>query len=151
VRKFRPVPFDTTSLSDPWANGLAPDGEGGFWVTTESGGLNRYDPVRDDFQRFPSAVPLRVNSVVQDDGGVLWIGATYEGLFRFDPSTGRSDRFAADPGDPAALPFHCIETLLLDDRPLNNDMTFVVLTLREDGWAEGVAHSSTASPACMLR
>lgn len=114
VREYRPVPFDTTSLSDPWANGLAGDVDGGLWVTTESGGLNRYNPAQDNFKRFPSAVPLRVNAVVQDAEGVLWIGATYEGLFRFDPATGRSDHFAANPGDPAALPSDRIETLLLD-------------------------------------
>ncbi len=114
MRAARPIPFDTTSLSDPWPNGLALDGAGGLWVTTESGGLNRYDAATERFRRYPSAAPRRTNAVVRDRRGVLWIAAKYEGLFRFDPATGRTDRFAARPRDPGALPSDRIEALLLE-------------------------------------
>ncbi len=52
VRVFRHDPVDPYSLSDNYVTDLAIDPDGGLWITTQSGGLNHFDPATERFQRF---------------------------------------------------------------------------------------------------
>ena len=104
VRAYRPVPFDTTSIGDPWVNSLAADGPAAFWVATQVGGLARYDAMRDAFTRFPDAAPARLKDIAVDEDSVVWLATNMDGLVRFDPALGVSDRITADPDDPSSLP-----------------------------------------------
>ncbi len=52
MRVFRMDPVDPDSLSDSYIVDLAIDGEEHLWVATQSGGLNRFDPISSRFSRY---------------------------------------------------------------------------------------------------
>lgn len=58
-----------------------------LWMSSEGGGLVRFDPTEESFRSFSTADGLSDNSItsmVADDAGILWL-ATAKGLTRFDP------------------------------------------------------------------
>jgi ligand-binding sensor domain-containing protein/signal transduction histidine kinase len=90
---FRPDVNDPASINDRWINSLFQDRQGFLWIGTRLGGLNRYDPVSEQFSHYindpanpSSLVNDRVQVVFEDRQGRLWVG-TSEGLDRFSPST----------------------------------------------------------------
>ncbi len=73
---------------------LAVDSGGPLWVGTFGGGLNRFDPARESFQRFrhnpgrPSSLSSdAVNALHFDAAGILWVG-TQIGLNRLEAFEG---------------------------------------------------------------
>ncbi len=77
-------PVSSNSVSS-----LMQDSKGNVWLSTDRGGLCRYNPKGDDFTRFsveegmPDDVAYKV---LEDDYGYLWFG-TNRGLVRFKPET----------------------------------------------------------------
>jgi signal transduction histidine kinase/CheY-like chemotaxis protein/streptogramin lyase/HPt (histidine-containing phosphotransfer) domain-containing protein len=78
-------------LSDPYVNALLADADGSLWIGTDSGGLNRLDPLSEDFtswrhrpEKAASLSANRVLSLLRDGSGALWVG-TEAGVDRFDP------------------------------------------------------------------
>lgn len=103
LRVFRPVSFDSTSLSSPWIVALAADADGSMWVATEGDGLNRYLPEQEAFERYPhgrSVSNHNLWAMLQASDGALWLGARDDNLSRFDPETGATMWFESDPSDP---------------------------------------------------
>ena len=86
-------PEEPGSLSNNLIYDLLADSDGTIWVAT-NGGLNRYRPETDDFQRFlydvddrsgPSGNTVRV--LYEDSQQRLWIGTVSGGLNRFRRDT----------------------------------------------------------------
>lgn len=82
---------DSCSISDNSINALVEDTWGGVWVGTVSGGLNRFDPVSNCFERFELAVQelnsshhLSVLELYIENRNTLWIGTLGGGLFKMD-------------------------------------------------------------------
>lgn len=94
---YRHDPRDSTTLSCSYIWSLCEDRHGLLWIGTWGGGLNRYDPVRRTFTRFPRSVAAgdtpghdRITAILEDQkDGALWICSAGGGLDRFDPATGR--------------------------------------------------------------
>jgi ligand-binding sensor domain-containing protein/signal transduction histidine kinase/CheY-like chemotaxis protein len=106
---YRPIPGDSTSLSDGWVTGMLVTRDGTRWVGTLRGGLNRYLPRTQTFRRYrhspddsTSISSDQVNAIYEAPDGVLWVG-TSKGLDRFDPATGRVRRFQPAVGDSSLL------------------------------------------------
>jgi signal transduction histidine kinase/ligand-binding sensor domain-containing protein/DNA-binding response OmpR family regulator len=118
-RVFRPLAFDTTSLSSSWVVGVASAGPTALWVATNGGGLSRYEAEAEAF--VPVALrgmaPLSEDlfTLLQARDGSLWIGTRYEGLIHFDPRTSRAVTFRSDPDAANGLGDDRI-TALLEDR-----------------------------------
>ena len=75
---------------------------GAIWVSTERGGLSRYNPETDSFETFgiPEGLPDDVvYTVLEDSGNNLWFG-TNHGLVRFSPTTGDIRVFTDRDGIP---------------------------------------------------
>ncbi|WP_412069197.1 two-component regulator propeller domain-containing protein [Rubrivirga sp. IMCC43871] len=94
ARVFRPQPFDTTSLSNPWVVGLEGAEGGDLWVLTEGAGLSRYDTDAEAFEPVPTtdreagtATGLEEWVLARALDGALWIGHRFDGLTRYDPDT----------------------------------------------------------------
>lgn len=79
----------TQSISSNAINSLMQDSKGNIWLSTDRGGLCRYNMKEDNFTRFsveegmPDDVAYKV---LEDDYGYLWFG-TNRGLVRFNPDT----------------------------------------------------------------
>ena len=70
---------------------LLKDSKGNIWIGTKSGGLSKYDPLKDKFINYNQAlqiddidVDLRITSIVESDNGNIWIGSWTHGLYVFD-------------------------------------------------------------------
>lgn len=73
-----------------------------IWISTDRGGLSRYNRDTDDFTTFGIEQGLPDNvvyTVVEDNGGNLWFG-TNNGLVRFTPSTSSVRVFTVRDGLP---------------------------------------------------
>jgi signal transduction histidine kinase/ligand-binding sensor domain-containing protein len=109
AQRFVNDPDDPRSISDNSIRTIFEDRSGRMWFGTNTGGLCRIEPDRQDFScyRADAADPgsLSHDSVYvvrQDREGTIWIG-TQEGLNRIDSETGRIERVPFDdehPKDP---------------------------------------------------
>ena len=82
---FRNNPFDSTTIADNEVNVIYEDKAGNLWFG--AGGLNRYDPATETFQRFihdtenPNSLSdNNISSICEDHKGILWIGTLKGGL-----------------------------------------------------------------------
>jgi ligand-binding sensor domain-containing protein/uncharacterized membrane-anchored protein YhcB (DUF1043 family) len=94
---------DTASLSDNFIYGLGMAHDGGIWVGTNNGGLNRYNPSTDNFTRYIndpddkySLSNNRVESIFQSDSNTVWVGTNGGGLNKLDLRTNRFTRYMYD-------------------------------------------------------
>jgi signal transduction histidine kinase/ligand-binding sensor domain-containing protein/DNA-binding response OmpR family regulator len=119
VRSYRPIPFDAASISNPSVNAFADADDAGFWVITQSGGLNRYDAMKDVFIRYPDVAPARLSGIAVDADTIVWISTNMDGLIRFDPTSGESVGITTSPdearalqsGQPTGLPSNLLTTV----------------------------------------
>lgn len=92
TNKYRHYPYDeahSNGLRSNSVSAIKEDSHGNIWVSTDRGGLSRYNPGQDNFTTygiehgFPDNV---VYDVLEDTRGFLWFG-TNKGLVKFNPST----------------------------------------------------------------
>lgn len=105
-RVFKNKRGDKNSLSNNFIWSLIEDNSENIWIGTDGGGLNKYDPVTDKFERYVhdknnsnSISSDAVQSVYQDKTGNLWIGTWGGGLNLFDPKSNSFITFRNDPND----------------------------------------------------
>jgi ligand-binding sensor domain-containing protein len=96
---FRSSPDHSGSISDVDVRSLYESDDGALWVSTNTGGLNRQDPLTGEFTQFhhDSANPRSLSAesvygVEQDASGNLWVG-TRNGLNRLDANGREFTRF----------------------------------------------------------
>ena len=106
---FQPDPNRPGSISDVDIRSLYEADDGALWVSTNTGGLNRRDPVTGQFTQFhhDSANPRSLSSesvygVAQDANGNLWVG-TQNGLNRLDANGREFTRFFHERDKSASL------------------------------------------------
>ena len=77
------------AISSNAVSSLMQDSKGNIWLSTDRGGLCRYNAKTDDFTRFSVEEGMPDNvayKVLEDEEGYLWFG-TNRGLVRFKPGT----------------------------------------------------------------
>jgi signal transduction histidine kinase/ligand-binding sensor domain-containing protein len=106
---FRATPDQPGGISDIDIRSLFESSDGALWVSTNTGGLNRRDPVSGAFTQFhhDSANPRSLSAesvygVAQDAAGNLWV-ATQNGLNRLDANGREFTRYFHDRNQPASL------------------------------------------------
>ena len=99
-------PLDTNSLSDNFILSICEDHEGILWIGTNGGGLNRFDPGKEEFIHFryipnnPSSILGDfINHIFEDSKDILWIG-TNSGLNRFNRENQSFTRYVYDSENP---------------------------------------------------
>ena len=100
---FKPDPDVFTSISDRWITSIVEDKDGYVWVGTRLGGLNRYDPLTEQFTRYThtsensaSLSDNQVNVLHIDKSNNLWVG-TANGLDLFNREGNNFKHFAYNP------------------------------------------------------
>ncbi|TRX21595.1 sensor histidine kinase [Flavobacterium franklandianum] len=66
-----------------------------FWVGTNQGGLNLYDPIKDGFISYYNSKDKAmrcITSIYEDSSGRLWVGTYQDGLFEFNLKKGKWTR-----------------------------------------------------------
>lgn len=119
---FRHDHSDSLSISNNHCKVLLEDQKGNIWVGTQGGGLNRFDPHYQTFQRFRH-VPQNSNSLVHDEvlslasgkDGRIWIG-TEGGLSVLDSSLSQWTNYVHDASDPEGLQATAVLSLLIDSQ-----------------------------------
>ncbi|MEM1215051.1 MAG: two-component regulator propeller domain-containing protein, partial [Bacteroidota bacterium] len=102
--QFKHLPYGTTansSLSSPLVSGIVADPAAEtLWISTQGGGLNRYEPATNTFEYYTTDDGLPTNALSNltfDAQGQLWI-TSHQGLTRFNPQTGSCQHFTTAHG-----------------------------------------------------
>ena len=116
---FRSSPDHPGSISDVDVRSLYEADDGALWVSTNTGGLNRRDPVTGEFTQFHhdsanarSLSSESVYGVAQDASGNLWVG-TRNGLNRLDANGREFTRFFHERDKSASLAHNWVVPLHL--------------------------------------
>ncbi len=111
---------DPHSLGDDFIYTHYEDRQGVLWVGTGSGGLNRFDPVTEQFTRYQhhpgdskTLSNNDVRAIYEDWQGVLWVG-TVNGLNQFDARTKTFIHYKNILGDPNSLSHNHIRCIVED-------------------------------------
>lgn len=116
-KRFISDPENSATLSDRQVRGLYVDKENTLWVATgmpwledTSGGLNRYLPETESFERYmhdpddPTSITNnKVRAIFEDSKGNFWIGTAGDGLHTLDKNTGIFTHYPYNPDDPEAI------------------------------------------------
>ncbi len=97
---FLPKAGDLTSISSDYVFGVYKDSKDVFWVYTNGGGFNRFDPETGTFEAFTSEDGLSddvVYGMIEDDSGDFWL-PTNNGLSQFNPIEERFKKFDVQDG-----------------------------------------------------
>lgn len=103
-KKFIHHAFDenhSNGLRSNSVSSIMEDSKGRIWLSTDRGGLSRYNPEDNCFVTYSIEEGLPDNvvyNVVEDKLGYLWFG-TNNGLVKFDPATARVKHFSSQRGD----------------------------------------------------
>ncbi|MBI3194456.1 MAG: GGDEF domain-containing protein [Ignavibacteriae bacterium] len=117
---YRNNPLDSHSLSQNYINCLFEDSKNKIWIGTNRGGLERYDPLTNEFTHFihdssdsHSLTGNEVITIFEDHSGTIWIGTT-EGINKFEPLTNQFTRYLHDDNEPKSLSSNIVTTLFED-------------------------------------
>ncbi len=107
---WRSDPDNVHSLSSSMITALAEDSSGRIWIGTAGGGLNMYDPVRDEMRRYPGLTTengrsgeATVNALCIDHSGTIWIASDGDGLYAFRPADSTVRAFRHRSGDSLSI------------------------------------------------
>ncbi len=112
---------ELSSLSKGSVVGLYEDADGMLWVASNSGGLHRYDPLKQSFVHFthnktdPHSLSTNsVRTIYQDSRGLIWIGTYGGGLNQFDSQKQRFGHVKHQPDNPTSLSHNLVWSFLED-------------------------------------
>ena len=120
---FRNKRGDKNSLSNNFIWSLFEDKSGNIWIGTDGGGLNKYDPATDKFERFVhdqdnknSISSDAVQCVYQDKQENLWAGTWGRGLNLYDSKSKSFVSFRNNPEDKSSLSNDKVFCVFEDDQ-----------------------------------
>lgn len=120
---FRNKRGEKNSLPNNFIWSLFEDKSGNIWIGTDGGGLNKYDPVTDKFERFvhdkgniSSISSDAVQCVYQDSKENLYAGTWGQGLNLYDPRSNSFLSFRNSPQDKSSLSNDKIFCVFEDDQ-----------------------------------
>jgi signal transduction histidine kinase/ligand-binding sensor domain-containing protein len=96
---FKNNPVDKNSINSNCITGIVEDKKGNLWIESDGTCLNRWDPVSQNFIKYPfekgkhdlSVRPSRMLAI--DSKGYLWVTSLSPGIRRFDPESGTFTEF----------------------------------------------------------
>ena len=114
-------PNDTTSISGIRIMELYIDNEGNLWVGVQQGGLNKYNYIKDNFNRFEykpnDSISLSnsyFRSVFEDSKQNIWLGSVGNGLFKLNKKSGDFTWYGNNANDEYSLPNNEVFSIIED-------------------------------------
>ncbi len=123
IKHFHHNPSDPKSLSDDYVNYVYTDVSGILWIGT-SAGLDKYDPLTQQFVSFPLpessdefSVYRLASSITEDkrNPGWLWMPVSGTGLYHFNTLNRHFVLYKHDERNPNSLPDNTIYTVYYDE------------------------------------
>lgn len=113
-------PLNPNSLSNNDVSTMFEDKDGIFWIGTWGGGVNRFNPITEQFTHYKndpqdpnSLTDNRVQRVFQDRSGNIWFGTYRGGLNKFDPVKREFlAHYQHDPDNPNSISNNRIWTIV---------------------------------------
>ncbi|MEJ2104415.1 MAG: two-component regulator propeller domain-containing protein, partial [Ignavibacteriaceae bacterium] len=97
------------------------DKKGYIWIGTESCGLIRFDPVKEDYSYYFSnpedsinLVKKRLWDLIEDQYGILWAATDGFGLYKIDASRSKITHYQHNPDDSLSLGYDFLRKLYED-------------------------------------
>ncbi|WP_345292241.1 ligand-binding sensor domain-containing protein [Kangiella marina] len=122
---FKPEINNEKTISDTDIRNLYEDSEGNIWVSTNTAGLNRYDPSSKKFTRYRHDASDHttisndsVYDIIETAEGNYWVG-TDIGLNYLDSATNTFKRYYFEKDNPNSISHDYIYNLYIDD---NDDL-----------------------------
>jgi ligand-binding sensor domain-containing protein/signal transduction histidine kinase len=115
-REFLQEPDDPNSISGVNIRALFKDHTGNLWIGS-SQSLDRYDPVKGVFRRFPMGSSNAcgtigsVRDITEDRNGMIWV-ATDDGLRRLDPATSKLNCYQHRQDDVSSIASDFVKAVL---------------------------------------
>ncbi len=113
---FKHNPFDPKTVPENYIMCLLESRDSTLWVGTWGGGLCRYNPGVEQFERVdrPEAMDDYIQCLFQDHAGFIWYGTTTGGISRLDAKTGRIATWARHLERPPGFPSDNISAITED-------------------------------------
>jgi len=113
---FKHDPIDTNTVPENYVYCLLESSDSTLWVGTWGGGLCRYDPGQEGFQRADRPEPQDdyIQCLFQDHQGFLWYGTLEGGLNRLEIKTGRIAAWGRQLDRPVGFPSDNISSITED-------------------------------------
>jgi ligand-binding sensor domain-containing protein len=122
-RIFKPDFKNKKSISHNIAKILFEDHAGNIWIGTDGGGLNKFNPITEEFTSFyfeeSNLTGLNHNNVTalaEEDNRYLWIGTYGGGLNRLDLKHNTFEHFVNEEGNANTVASQYINSLVFDDK-----------------------------------
>jgi len=115
-RHFRHDPADSTSLASDYVRFVYKDSTGLYWIGTQGGGFDRYDPRTERFTHYRQT-PGRSGGISsnyifclhEDRHGFFWLGTWGAGLLKFDRRTDSFTSYSTKDGLPSDAIYGILE------------------------------------------
>ena len=118
---YKPEINNENSISDSDIRNIYEDKQGNIWISTNTAGLNRFDPKTKKFTRFRHSATNKntisndsVYDIAQTSGGSYWVG-TDIGLNRLNTLDNTFKHYYFDKQDPTTLSNDYVYNLYIDD------------------------------------
>jgi len=115
--------YDKTNEGGLNTNGIwcfHKDMEGILWIGTSGGGINYYNPKKENFKLFrhnnnPKSLSYNFTGCFfEDHQGLIWIGTDGGGVNVYDPATGNFTVYRHNPSDPYSISGNVIRSIAED-------------------------------------
>jgi signal transduction histidine kinase/ligand-binding sensor domain-containing protein/DNA-binding response OmpR family regulator len=110
LKKYRHEPGNPHSISHNFVSGILEDPSGNIWVSTDKGGLNRFDLKTERFENvikgshgLATYTHTDIWSIYLDKQGIIWCGTGGDGLIGYNTRTGEISRYRHDPDNENSL------------------------------------------------
>lgn len=110
IKHYHHDPDDPSSISHNFVSGIIEDPQGYFWISTDKGGVNTFDPATGQFrniikgsQSLATFSQSDVWSIHLDKTGTLWSGTGGDGLLGYHTRSGHIERYTHNPESSASL------------------------------------------------
>ena len=97
IKVYRNNPDDKSSISGNIIWALCEDISGKLWIGTKSEGLNKYDPITDEFEYWDldssSTEEINITYIYEDSKNNIWVGTYKNGLYRYNTAMNKFDHW----------------------------------------------------------
>ena len=122
LKNYRRNRGDPRSLGGELVRDLTVTADGSLWIATDGGGVSRWNPDNDRFDRFrhdPDEADTlssnNIRAVAADPRGFIWIGSRDAGLDRLNIETGQVENYRYSSSAADGLSSNDIYALQIDD------------------------------------